>query len=502
MAISTATIPVPTANEPSEVKGWSAGTVARDIATVGAGSVLATVFNTLLVFVIPRLISIEDYGYWRLFLLYAGYVGLLHLGFADGALLSWAGKPLDQFRHEISASMKFLFWLQVVLIVPLCAVLFFVLPANIRFTGLAVIGFAPIYNLAFLLQCGLQGARIFRPVAFATAAPYGLLLGFVVLREISKAANYRELVLFYFLSWLVVLSVLLFYAKPWQGGSRSDARKVGRAFILLGFPILLANSGVVLVLCVDRLAISWTMSIQNFAQYSLAASTMAVPVAAIQAVYRVFFSHVASLDSVERKSIYRSGSRFLLVSWSLSLPYYFVLDGFVRHFLPQYVASLAIARTLLLGILFVGSVQVLHMSFSYLHGRQGLFLMGTLLMVAVGFGITLFSVMGLRSLYAVATAQVVTLGLWWLLNEWTLRELTGQTISDWSKFLGTFGGASLCYWLASRYGHGALFSILLYYICIAVVLGATCREELRLLLKMLVGAINHERILDSSERAD
>jgi O-antigen/teichoic acid export membrane protein len=486
MATNTVTVPVQEENEVSEVRVWSSATVARDIATVGAGSILATIFNTLLVFLIPRLVSVEDYGYWRLFLLYAGYVGFLHLGFADGALLRWAGKALDKFRHELWASTKFLLWQQIIVIVPCCAILAFALPANLRFVGVAVVGFALIYNLTFLLQCGLQSARIFRPVAFATAAPYGLLLGFVALKEITKAANYRELVFLYFLSWLPVLAILFFCARPWLDGSCAGAMKLGGACIRTGFPILLANSGVVLVLCVDRLAISWTMRIQNFAQYSLAASTMAVPIAAIQAVYRVFFSHVATLESRERKKTYGLTSRFLLLSWSLLLPYYFVLEAFVRHYLPQYVTSLAIARMLLLGILFVGSVQVLHMSFSYLHGRQGIFLIGTMLMAAVGLSFTLFSTMWLRSLTAVATAQVLTLGLWWLLNEWTLRDLTGQTIANWSKFLGVFGGASLCYWLASRYAHGAALSMLLYYACIAVVLAVTCREELRLISGMLV----------------
>lgn len=485
MPTNAVAIPVSTASETSTAQRSTTATVARDIATVGAGSILATIFNTLLVFLIPRLVSVEDYGYWRLFLLYAGYVGLLHLGFVDGALLRWAGSPLNEFRHELSASMKFLFCQQLVVIVPCWAILVFVLPANLRFVGIAVVGFALIYNLSFLLQYGLQSARIFKPVAFATAAPYGLVLGFVALKELSKATNYRELIFFYLLSWLVVLGILSFYAKPWRSAGRAEALHLGRTFIWAGFPILLANSGVVLILCLDRLAISWTMSIQNFAQYSLAASTMAVPVAAIQAVYRVFFSHVATLDQQQRREIYRSASRFLLLFWSLLLPYYFALDGFVRYYLPQYIASLAIARMLLLGILFVGCIQVLHMSFSYLHGRQGLFLMGTLLMLAVGLGLTLFAVVSLRSLLDVAVAQIITLGLWWLLNEITLRDLTGLTVTDWGNFLAVFGSAGFCYWIASRYGHGVLSSMLLYYASLAVVLCTAFRAELRLVPKLL-----------------
>jgi len=78
--------------------------LARDVAVMSGGTAAAAVFNTLLVFLIPRLVSVEDFGYWRLFLLYAGYVGFLHFGFADGALLCWAGRPLETFRHEVGCA--------------------------------------------------------------------------------------------------------------------------------------------------------------------------------------------------------------------------------------------------------------------------------------------------------------------------------------------------------------------------------------------------------------
>ena len=91
-----------------KIQGLSSSLVARDVATVGSGTLLAAVFSTLQVFLIPRLISVEDYGYLRLFVLYAGYVGFLHLGFSDGALLRWAGRPLGEFRHEVMPSLKFL----------------------------------------------------------------------------------------------------------------------------------------------------------------------------------------------------------------------------------------------------------------------------------------------------------------------------------------------------------------------------------------------------------
>src|SRR6202043_804367 len=115
------------------------GGVARDVATLGTGTLLAALFNVLLAFVIPRLVSVEDFGYWRLFLLYAGYTGLLHLGLADGTLLRWAGRPLGEFRHEIGPSLKFLFWQHLAFAVPAGVIVAFLLPSPLGQIGVAIL---------------------------------------------------------------------------------------------------------------------------------------------------------------------------------------------------------------------------------------------------------------------------------------------------------------------------------------------------------------------------
>ncbi len=461
--------------------------VARDVATLGAGSLLAGSINVLLVFVIPRVVSVEDYGYWRLFALYAGYAGFAHLGFADGALLRWAGRPFAEFHQELLPSLRFVFWQHVLLLTPLCVLLGFVLHGQLRFAGIAIAVYALIYNSVALLQFSLQSARLFRPVAISTVAVPALFLAFVVLWKLRWPPSYRELISSYFMAWLVTLGFLLSWTRPWQGTPRPVEDSLVRSSLLAGWPIVLANTGVGLILAADRLAVSWAATIQNFAQYSLAASAMAVPINMIQVCSRVFFSHFAGLSGDGRKRIYGAASRMLLVAWCLLLPYYFALDLFVKHFLPKYVPSLGIARVLLLGIPFLAGIQILHMSFAYLNGRQRHFLWQTLGVLIVSLGFASLVAFGTGSLKTVGATQVVILGLWWLLNEWTLRDLTGQSLSDWMKFAGVYAMAGISYWLTSRPGVDVVGSVGLYYVSVAIVAGTCCRDEVKFFLRELMG---------------
>lgn len=43
-------------------------------------------------FILPKYLTLESYGYYKLFQFYINYAGLLHLGYADGIFLRYGGK--------------------------------------------------------------------------------------------------------------------------------------------------------------------------------------------------------------------------------------------------------------------------------------------------------------------------------------------------------------------------------------------------------------------------
>src|SRR5690348_4699055 len=281
---------------------WKPGAVVSDVATLGAGTALAAVFNTLLVFLIPRLVSVEEYGHWRLFLLYTGYVGFLHFGFVDGALLRWAGRTLETIHHDVGPSWKYLLLQHAAVILPLCAVLGVLprVPRHIRIVCAGVLVFGLIVNSVTLLQYSLQGARVFRPVAVAAAVPPGTFVALVFVCRLRSTPTANELTVLYGLAWIVVLLYLWVRVRPRLGSSSESSWSLGKKLTAVGWPVVLANTAFGLVQSGDRLVVSSAMPIHDFAQYSLAASTMFVPVTAILAISRVFFSHAAVLEHEDR----------------------------------------------------------------------------------------------------------------------------------------------------------------------------------------------------------
>ena len=75
-------------------------------------SVLANGTNTLisliLVLFVPKMLGVEEYSYWQLYLFYASYVGFFHFGWADGIYLKFGGKKYEDLNKGYFHSQ---FWL-------------------------------------------------------------------------------------------------------------------------------------------------------------------------------------------------------------------------------------------------------------------------------------------------------------------------------------------------------------------------------------------------------
>lgn len=447
--------------------------------TLVVGSGLAAVFGAMLVFVVPRIIGVEDFGYWRIFLLYGGYVGFFHLGFGEGALLSWAGKSLGRFHEELQPSLKFLIGLQLLLFILGCVIVVALFPSRARFVAFAVLAFAMLQNTAVLLQCALQAARQFRPVAVAAAAPSGLFLAFVALTALRARPDYHVLVYGYFLAWSIVLGFLWITVRPLRPISNISAWTIGKRYVMIGWPITLANTAIALVQSSDRFVLSSAVSIYDFAQYSLAASTMMVPVAIIAAAARVFFPHLAASEKEEHPEIYGQGVRLIVVVWCVLLPYYFAVDVFVHRFLKAYVKSLPVARTLLLGVLFIAAIQILQSSLFNLYGKQKRFLVYSVVAVGLTLALVGAAVFFSRSLVLVAGVQVVSIGMFWLFNAWRLRSLTGESWRDFALVIANFAWSAISLWLAFSWTSNFVFRTLLYWLLAIGPLALTCGDEIR-----------------------
>ena len=62
---------------------------------------VSLVMSFLVAFVLPKILNVEAYSFWQLFMFYISYVGLLHFGVNDGVYLKYGSLDFDKMNKEI-----------------------------------------------------------------------------------------------------------------------------------------------------------------------------------------------------------------------------------------------------------------------------------------------------------------------------------------------------------------------------------------------------------------
>lgn len=60
-----------------------------------SSNLITLVVSTLVTLIVPKLIGVEDYGFWQLYMFYSTYVGFFHFGWNDGIYLRYGGEKYE-----------------------------------------------------------------------------------------------------------------------------------------------------------------------------------------------------------------------------------------------------------------------------------------------------------------------------------------------------------------------------------------------------------------------
>ena len=83
--------------------------------TIG-GQCVSLLTSIIVSFILPKFISVEQFGYWQYFLLWTSYVGVLHFGYGDGIYLKLGGQYWNSIdRQKWIPQIQFVFISQIFL---------------------------------------------------------------------------------------------------------------------------------------------------------------------------------------------------------------------------------------------------------------------------------------------------------------------------------------------------------------------------------------------------
>jgi O-antigen/teichoic acid export membrane protein len=436
-----------------------------DILIYSAGQGIILLFGFIQGLIIPKFLSVESYGYLQIFMLYAGYAGILSLGFLEGVFVRWAGKGLAQVGQELKIATQFLLLELVVIVLPLSLFFYFVLKPPFQGIALMLLAFAFISDLGFLLNFAAQAVRRFKLLTAVNVGKGLATLLLIIFLFVTGYLDYYPIIFALIASQLLFMLVLAFWFRRYLGGRTVPLISLwasGKENIRIGIFVMLGYLVILLFFTVDRLMVSSLFSIDQFAIYALAIAVVMIAYAFVGSVSGVFFPYLSAAAHELRTRAYQLGKPTIILAWAGILVIYFPVAWLLLFYLPQYIAGLSLIQILLCTVGFGSLIQILHANYYMAYRKQRQYFLFGIAALAV-LAILLFAAIKIwGTLQSVAIATLVGFGIWYIMNELSLKSVVGESSRGLWKSLAIICGYIGAFWISSLLSDRLVVQMLIY----------------------------------------
>ena len=315
----------------------------KGIFRVSAANLVALSLSMLTSFVLPLYISVEQYGYWQLFVLYTGYVGLFVLGFNDGIQLNYA-----TFDYDTALASKFRSFKLFLLIMTgietflLIAASFFVYSWKTFDWFLAVLVIANIIPTAIngLFTYMNQSTMRFKQYSYGNLIDKVSFAGIMLVLLFAGEKNSLAYMLAFTCTRYLVIVYHFFSSHEVFVSKRVPLPNLKGEIAYnfrQGFPLMLAVIlGGPSIIVGSRFLVQAKFGIEAFSAYSFSLHTLIIASQFISAVATVFYPILKRCKPDELQSMYGSFDKVATIFSAILLLSYYPAAFLVKYFYGQY----------------------------------------------------------------------------------------------------------------------------------------------------------------------
>lgn len=380
-------------------------------------------------FVVPRFIDEYQYAYWQTYVLYVGFVGVLHFGLLDGIVLRYSQYDYDELdRPRLRSQFKILLCSTAVIAAAAIAASLLALRGIARSTAVFVsIGIVTrnvvCYN-SYLFQITNRIDQYARLV-LSQKLGYGAIVVLLLALRVNRFELYCMADLAGDAIGIAVASRAnrgLFFGRSI---SASDALAEWRANVSSGAVLMLANwSGMVLV-SGAKMVVQWRWDELTFGKVSFAFSLSNMFLSFAAAVSVVLFPQLKRMDPKRLPEVYGgirgAMSPMLFAAMLLYYPGCWVLE----RYLPAYRQSLRYLGILLPMVVYTSKVSLLTNNYLKAYRRERSMLWINVASLAIGMVLFVLSAYGAGSLTMLLCGIVIANMLKSVLSEIAVARVTG-----------------------------------------------------------------------------
>lgn len=420
---------------------------------------------------LPKALTVSNYGMVKIFTLYIAYTALLHFGFTDGILLRFAGQDYDDLnKKEMRVYLSFFLIIELIIGGLLMITGLFLNNPDYRFL-LLMLGIDMIaINLTTYYQFISQATKRFREYSLKnlmlSAAKALLVLVLLGLKyTLFPVISYRV-----YLLCLVTLDVgmLLWYLFLYRDitfGERDKISQYKKQIISLfqtGILVTVAYQVSHLVHMLDRQFVSLLFSIEIYGVYAFSYHLITLISTMVSSLSIVMFPMLKRSQKEVLCSHYETVLSGVSALIGVSLLCYYPLSWFIRWFLPEYTESLQYLKIILPSILFTGTISVVMFTFSKILEENLSFFKNSCIVLVIGFVANLAAYAFFKTPEAISYASLLTLAVWFLLEGIHLKRIINGSYYQAFSYVCL---VTVCFLITARLFPKDIYGALSYLIC-------------------------------------
>lgn len=317
----------------------------RNISDSVIANLVSLLVGVTVVLLMPKLLGVEEYGYFQLFLFFISYVGFFHFGWADGIILRYAGERWERLnRPRFAGQTAFFFLFEISLWGLFCFASWISGEDGGRlYVLLSTGGCAVLVLTNTFFRFILQATSRIRAFAFLTLSERLTYLVLVLLGVTLRERNFHFYVATYVGAQAISLAVAIFLCRDIVKTHPERWQNIWRETWLCleaGSKLMVANIASMLILGVLRFGIERVWGVITFGKVSLLLSALSFLLVFVNAVSTVLLPSLRG-ESNERLRMMYFSLRCCL-SWFLLLSFVFVwpVQEIAKWWLPDYADAL------------------------------------------------------------------------------------------------------------------------------------------------------------------
>lgn len=312
---------------------------------------------------VPKILGVEEFGYWQLFIFYASYVGFFHFGLNDGVYLVHGGEGRDQIDKR-SVNSQFLIGsiFQLVLCV---LIIGFVMGIDLgqqrNFVLICTAYYMVVKNASNYLGYVFQSMNETKLYSFSCILERIAFLLPLAALLIARAQSFTWFVLAYCASGTLQLLFCLWHARDFFGSgllAPSEAARESLASVRIGIKLMIANIASQLILGVARFIIDALWGIKTFGELSLSLSMVNFVFSFVSQAAMVLFPALRQGSKDEVGKFFYAVRNFMDLVFPAVYLFYFPGVWLLSMWLPQYANSFIFFAYLLPICVFDGKMSI------------------------------------------------------------------------------------------------------------------------------------------------